>query len=133
MQFEPSPPDIAAALDALGIEPKVELLRANSIRPEKICWLWNGWLAAGKLHILGGAPGTGKTTLSLKMASIISRGGKWMDGTEAPAGNVLIWSSEDDAADTLIPRLIASGPISPLAEAEPATHPEVLAVFFAPS
>lgn len=109
MQFEPSPPDIAAALDALGIEPSVELLRANSIRPEKVCWLWNGWLASGKLHILGGAPGTGKTTLSLRMGAIISRGGKWIDGTDAPAGNVLIWSSEDDAADTLVPRLIASG------------------------
>jgi len=109
MQFEPSSPDIAAALDALNIEPRVELIRASSIKPEKILWLWNGWLAAGKLHILGGLPETGKTTLTLRMAAIISRGGKWIDGTEAPAGNVLIWSSEDGDADTIVPRLIASG------------------------
>ena len=59
--------------------------------------------------MLGGAPGTGKTTLAIAIAAILSNGGSWSDGTTAEAGNVLIWSGEDDPANTLIPRLILSG------------------------
>ena len=43
----------------------VELIRGDSIKPEPISWLWDGWLAGGKLHVIAGAPGTGKTTLAL--------------------------------------------------------------------
>ena len=87
----------------------VTLTSAADIEPEPIEWLWNGWLAAGKFHLLGGAPGTGKTTLAIAMAATLSSGGRWPDGTTAEAGNVLIWSGEDDPANTLVPRLILSG------------------------
>jgi hypothetical protein len=87
----------------------VTLASAADIQPEPIEWLWNGWLAAGKFHLLGGAPGTGKTTLAIAMAATVSAGGRWPDGTTAEAGNVLIWSGEDDPANTLVPRLILSG------------------------
>lgn len=79
------------------------------IVPEAIRWLWSGWLAKGKVHILGGAPGTGKTTIALSLAATVSTGGSWPDGKRAPAGNVIVWSGEDDPADTLTPRLLASG------------------------
>lgn len=85
--------------------PMVEAICALDIKPEGICWLWDGWLAAGKIHILGGAPGTGKTSIALSLASIISQGGLWPDGSRAPPGNILIWSGEDDPRDTLVPRL----------------------------
>lgn len=87
----------------------VECIRASDINPEPIEWLWDGWLAAGKIHIFGGAPGTGKTTIAMKLASIISRGTRWPDGSLSTVGNVMIWSGEDDAHDTLIPRLIQMG------------------------
>lgn len=87
----------------------VTLQSAADIAPEAINWLWTGWLAAGKFHILGGAPGTGKTTLAIALAATVSSAGRWPDGTKAEAGNVLIWSGEDDPANTLVPRLIASG------------------------
>ncbi|GHU20032.1 hypothetical protein FACS189475_08270 [Betaproteobacteria bacterium] len=87
----------------------VELIRASDISPEPISWLWNGWLAAGKMHILGGAPGTGKTTISMALAATVTTGGRWPDGTRSMSGNVVIWSGEDDPADTLVPRLILSG------------------------
>jgi putative DNA primase/helicase len=91
-------------------EKNVGLRRAADIAMEPISWLWPGWLAAGKLHMLGGVPGTGKTTIALGLAATISRGGPWPDGSASTAaGNVLVWSGEDDAADTLIPRLIAMG------------------------
>ena len=88
---------------------KVELLNGASITLEPIDWVWIGWLAGGKLHILGGAAGTGKTTLALAMAAVITFGGVWPDGTQASIGDVLIWSGEDDIADSLVPRLIACG------------------------
>ena len=87
----------------------VNLIRASDVTPEAIAWLWNGWLAAGKMHVFGGAPGTGKTTISMGLAATVTTGGRWPDGTRSIAGNVVIWSGEDDPADTLIPRLVLSG------------------------
>ena len=87
----------------------VELIRGSDVRPEPIPWLWHGWLAAGKLHILGGAPGTGKTTISMALAATVTTGGRWPDGSPSPLGNVVIWSGEDDPTDTLVPRLTLSG------------------------
>lgn len=85
----------------------VELICATNLEPESISWLWKDWLAAGKFHILAGAPGTGKTTIALSLAAIITLGAQWPDGTQSLPGNVLIWSGEDDPKDTLLPRLLA--------------------------
>ena len=87
----------------------VDILRGSDITPEAVNWLWNGWLAAGKLHVLGGAPGTGKTTISMALAATVTTGGRWPDGTRSLLGNAMIWSGEDDPADTLVPRLALSG------------------------
>jgi putative DNA primase/helicase len=97
----------APAADPSGYD--VTLIRGDSIEPEAIRWIWNGWLAAGKFHVLAGSPGVGKSTIALALAATITSGGRWPDGTRAAPGNVLIWSGEDDPADTLVPRLIASG------------------------
>jgi putative DNA primase/helicase len=90
-------------------EPAVELVSAEAIEPAPIDWLWDGWLAKGKLQLLAGQPGTGKTTLALSLAAITSIGGVWPDGSKATPGNVILWSGEDDPKDTLVPRLIAAG------------------------
>jgi RecA-family ATPase len=87
----------------------VNLIPASSIVPEAIDWIWYGYLAAGKFHILAGAPGTGKTTIALDLAATISLGRPWPDDSKCVSGNILIWSGEDDAKDTLVPRLIAAG------------------------
>jgi putative DNA primase/helicase len=85
------------------------LIKASEIKPEPIAWLWKYWLARGKLHIIAGAPGSGKTTIYLSFGAIISSGATWPDGTRAKVGNVLIWTSEDGHADTIIPRLTRMG------------------------
>lgn len=89
--------------------PTVELVRGDAIKVAAVDWLWPDWLAAGKLHILAGRPGTGKTTIALALAAAVTCGGKWPDGAQAERGSVVIWSGEDDAADTLAPRLRAAG------------------------
>jgi putative DNA primase/helicase len=86
------------------------LTRAADIEVEPIKWLWPGWIAAGKLHIIAGRAGTGKTTVALAVAATMTRGGKWPDKTWcSQPGNVVMWAGEDDAADTLVPRLAAMG------------------------
>lgn len=89
---------------------RVNAVKASTIKAVPIRWLWPGWLAKGKLHILAGAGGTGKTTLLIGLIATITTGGCWPDGSRcSEPGNALIWSSEDDPADTLIPRLTAAG------------------------
>lgn len=87
----------------------VRLLRGAEIRPEPIEWLWEGWLARGKLHVIAGLPGCGKTTLGMAFAATVTSGGRWPDGSRVEPDNVLIWSGEDDPSDTLMPRLLAMG------------------------
>jgi putative DNA primase/helicase len=88
---------------------RLNLLRASDLKPQAVDWIWEGWLASGKVHIFGGAPGTGKTTISMSLAATLTNGGLWPDGSKAPTGNVVIWSGEDDPVDTLLPRLLLSG------------------------
>lgn len=87
----------------------VLLTSAADIEPECTDWLWNGWLAYGKLHLLAGSPGVSKTTLAMTLAATISNGGQFPDGSIAKRGKGLIWTSEDDPKDVLLPRLIAAG------------------------
>ncbi|KWE77283.1 hypothetical protein WL78_00470 [Burkholderia ubonensis] len=90
--------------------PAVTITRASNVVPEAIRWLWPDWLPEGKLTLLAGSPGTGKTTLALALAATVTRGGAWPDGTACNrAGDVLVWSGEDNPADTIVPRLMAAG------------------------
>ncbi|MDR5778776.1 AAA family ATPase [Caballeronia sp. LZ065] len=92
------------------VAPTALLTRATGIKPEAIRWLWPEWIPEGKLTLLAGSPGTGKTTLALALTATITTGGAWPDGTKCDEpGNVLIWSGEDNPADTIIPRLMAAG------------------------
>lgn len=87
----------------------VELVNLANVKSEPVRWLWPGWLARGKLHVIAGAPGTGKTTIAMQWAACVSAGLSFPSEWKPRAGRVLIWSGEDDIADTLKPRLIAAG------------------------
>lgn len=76
--------------------PTVRLIRGDTVALEPVRWLWPGFLPAGMLTIIGGAPGCGKTTIAMSLAATITRGGIWPDGSRCTdAGDVLIWSGED--------------------------------------
>jgi len=90
--------------------PGAILQRASDVAIKAVQWLWLYWIARGKLHVLAGQAGTGKTNLLLALLAIITRGGRWPDGAPGPEpAHVLIWSAEDAADDTLVPRLISAG------------------------
>lgn len=86
-------------------------IRAGSITPEKIEWLWPGRLARGKHTCLAGEQGCGKSQLSIAIIAAVTTGGLWpcREGRSPIAGNVIILSAEDGATDTIVPRLMASG------------------------
>ena len=95
---------------ALGAKRNVTLTDASTIQQEPITWLWPSYLPRGKFVLLAGSAGVGKSTLAFGMAATVTTGGQWPDGASAGMpGNALIWSSEDDAADTIVPRLAAAG------------------------
>jgi putative DNA primase/helicase len=88
----------------------VTLVRGSDLAPEPICWAWRDWIATGKVHLLGGYAGEGKTTLAIGFAATVTSAGRWPDGSSiSAAGNVALWSGEDDPCDTLTPRLMLSG------------------------
>jgi putative DNA primase/helicase len=84
--------------------------RASDLQPEKLVWVWPGRIPEGKLVLVGGPPGLGKSQLIAFIAATVSNGGAWPcgEGSTAP-GNVIIMSAEDGIEDTIIPRLIAAG------------------------
>lgn len=91
-------------------DPKLITRSAALIKPEPISWIWTGRFARGKQTSIAGEPGLGKSQFGTFVTSTITTGGSWPDGAgQAPKGRVIILSAEDDAADTIVPRLMASG------------------------
>jgi hypothetical protein len=82
----------------------------SDIPAKKIIWLWQWRIAIGKLTTFAGLPDTNKSTTALDLAARVSRGDVLPAGEgQAPLGNVIILSSEDDPADTIRPRLEVMG------------------------
>jgi biotin operon repressor len=79
----------------------------SDIKPEKISWLWKNHIAIGKLTIFAGDPGLGKSQGTLDIASRLSRGDGFPDGSSGIQGDTILLTSEDDPGDTIRPRLDA--------------------------
>lgn len=79
--------------------------RLSDVRPEAVEFLWHPYLPAGKLVLLAGDPGVGKSFISAALAAAISRG-EGLPGFDArPPADTLILTAEDGLGDTLRPRL----------------------------
>jgi putative DNA primase/helicase len=87
------------------------LVRLADVKPEPVRWLWPGRIALGKLTLIAGDPGLGKSFITLDIAARVSCGAPWPDAqqTPAPVSSVVLLSAEDDLADTIRPRLDAAG------------------------
>jgi AAA domain-containing protein len=86
------------------------LVRADKMKPESINWAWKNRFAFGKLAVLAGDPGLGKSTILIELAALHSIGGEFPCGEgRAQQCESLILTAEDGLRDTLIPRLMAAG------------------------
>jgi hypothetical protein len=92
-----------------GRKPLPPVVALCQIAPERFRWLSPGRLAAGKITILDGDPGFGKSTLLCEFAARISRGDPLPGGEAAPPRPVVLMSAEDDLYDTIRPRVDAAG------------------------
>lgn len=96
----------AQPFDALG----AVLVKLSEIKAEAVRWLWPARIALGKLALIAGDPGLGKSFLSLDITARVTRGRAWPDGAPGCApGDVILLSAEDGAADTIVPRSKAAG------------------------
>jgi archaellum biogenesis ATPase FlaH len=84
-------------------------VNVGHVAPERISWLWPGFIPAGKLTLIDGDPGDGKSTMTLDLTARISSGTAMPDGTTIPLGRIMLLSAEDGIADTIRPRLDAAG------------------------
>ena len=88
----------------------LSVIRLDTVTPERVSWLWDGRIPAGKVVTLDGDPGLGKSTLALTLAAVVSTGGTWPDGSKCDhPGDIVLLSAEDGLADTVRPRADAAG------------------------
>ena len=96
-------------LSAEPISPggSAKLTLLSEIYPQTVHWAWPGRVPLGKMTVVAGDPGLGKSFLTLDMAARVTTKRQWPDGAEACDGSVILMNAEDDAADTIRPRLDA--------------------------
>ena len=88
----------------------IELIPFNEVAEEEISWLFYPYIAYGKITLLGGEAGCGKTMAALALAAILSKGGKLpLQSKNTEPINILYQTAEDGLADTIIPRLLMFG------------------------
>jgi putative DNA primase/helicase len=100
----------SAVLPPLSSSPGLDVVCMADVKPSSINWLWPNWIALGKVSVLAGDGGRGKSTILCDITARATTGNAWPDGTAACApASVIVLAAEDDVGDTLAPRLIAAG------------------------
>ncbi len=101
----------APALDATA-DVDDALLRMDTVARREVTFLWKPYIPAGKLTILAGLPGDGKSTIAAALSASITVGAKLENsngGPTAPPAGVLYFLAEDDPEETFGPRLEDNG------------------------
>ena len=93
-----------------GTRTELQMIKMSEIQSQEVAWLWFPFIPYGKLTIVQGDPGDGKTTLVLNIAAKLSKG----EGLDSKMKlteplNVIYQSAEDGLADTVKPRLEVAG------------------------
>lgn len=85
---------------------ELNIIKMSEIQSEEIEWLWYPFIPYGKLTIIQGDPGDGKTTLSLNIAAKLSKGESLDEEMKISEPiNIIYQTAEDGLADTVKPRL----------------------------
>ena len=94
---------------------ETKLIYLSDVTPQSVEWLWYPYIPFGKITIMHGDGGEGKTTLALNLAAILSRGEALPCNSYDNANwltdpiTVIYQTAEDGLADTIKPRLLAAG------------------------
>jgi hypothetical protein len=88
---------------------EVQMEAFATVTSEKVVWLWDKRIPLGKLTLFVGDPGKGKSLITIDLASRMSRGAPFPDGAGCQLADSIFLSGEDDANDTIRPRLDVAG------------------------
>ena len=100
--------------DFMSQKKELKIISSTNVEVREINWLWYPFIPRGKVTILQGDPGEGKSTFMLTLAAYLTRGEAlpFTDCGEPPDPvTVLYQSTEDDYDDTIVPRFIKAGGI----------------------
>ena len=95
-----------------NIPAKLEIIKASEITPKEVRWLWYPYIPFGKVTLLQGDLGNGKSKLMLSLAALLSKGAPLPFADEDESGEpmtVIYQTTEDDADDTVVPRFNSAG------------------------
>ena len=84
---------------------ELKIITMRDVETEQVDFLWNPYIPLGKISIVQGDPGCGKTTMALAVAAAITNGGELPGGVCSAPASVIFQTAEDGLADTIKPRL----------------------------
>ena len=84
----------------------VEIIRMSEVDTQAVEWLWEPYIPFGKVTIVQGNPGEGKTTFALRLAAACTTGRTLPNMKPLPPFNVIYQTAEDGLGDTVKPRLM---------------------------
>ncbi|MEJ5342802.1 MAG: AAA family ATPase [Thermogutta sp.] len=105
---EPRPGDATAAeTEAGGFDFQPIMVELENVESVPVRWLWPNRIPLGRITLLVGKPGVGKSFVTLDFTARVTTGTPWPDGSPCEKASVLILTLEDNPADTIRPRLDA--------------------------
>ena len=105
---EPRPGDATAAeTEAGGFDFQPIMVELEKVESVPVRWLWPNRIPLGRITLLVGKPGVGKSFVTLDFTARVTNGTPWPDGSPCEKASVLILTLEDNPADTIRPRLDA--------------------------
>lgn len=87
----------------------VKIIRMSDVELTPVEWLWKPYLPFGKLSVLQGNPGEGKTYFAMHLAAACTNGKLMPNMERLEPFNVIYQTAEDGLGDTVKPRLIEAG------------------------
>ena len=87
----------------------VKIIRMSNVELTPVDWLWKPYLPFGKLSVLQGNPGEGKTYFAMHLAAACTNGKLLPNMERMEPFNVIYQTAEDGLGDTVKPRLIEAG------------------------
>ena len=96
----------------LIVNAPLEIIKASDIKPKEVKWLWYPYIPFGKVTLLQGDPGDGKSKFMLSLAALLSNGDPLPFSNEEEKKEpitIIYQTTEDDAEDTVVPRFNSSG------------------------